>query len=90
MCSITTKLILAFLLVSLISIGTIVVLTRFSANREFTKFISNQYEAELVEELEGYYLKNSSWDGINETWTWAEQDQFGRKAIIPPTIALQT
>lgn len=64
--SLTTKLILAFLFVSLISIGVIVILTRFSANREFSKFVSNQYEAELVEELEGFYAKNSSWDGIDQ------------------------
>jgi two-component system sensor histidine kinase BaeS len=62
--SITTKLILAFLLVSLISISTIVVLTRFSTRREFDKFVSNQYEAELVKNLGNYYQENNSWDGV--------------------------
>jgi two-component system, OmpR family, sensor histidine kinase BaeS len=63
--SITTKLILAFLLVSLISIGTMVVLTRFSTRREFDKFVSNQYQAELVESLGNYYQENNSWDGVD-------------------------
>jgi two-component system sensor histidine kinase BaeS len=63
--SITTKLILAFLLVSLISISTMVVLTRFSTRREFDKFVSNQYEAELVETLADYYQDNKSWDGVD-------------------------
>src|SRR5690348_8671771 len=62
--SITTKLILAFLLVSLISIGTMVVLTRLSTRREFDKFVSNQYQAELVENLGNYYRENNSWDGV--------------------------
>lgn len=86
--SITTKLILAFLFVSLISIGTIVVLTRFSANREFTKFISNQYEAELVEELEGYYAKNTSWDGINEAAIGHMQNQFGPESDRPSNFCI--
>ncbi|MBL8078566.1 MAG: HAMP domain-containing protein [Anaerolineales bacterium] len=86
--SITTKLILAFLFVSLISIGTIVVLTRFSANREFTKFISNQYEAELVEELEGYYAKSTSWDGINEAAIGHMQNQFGPENDRPSNFCI--
>ena len=57
--SITTKLILAFLAVSLISIGVIVASIRFSTNREFDKFISNQYESELAEELVKYYETNN-------------------------------
>lgn len=86
--SITTKLILAFLFVSLISIGTIVVLTRFSANREFNKFISNQYEEELVEELERYYAKNTSWDGINEADTGHMQNQFGPEGDHPSNYCI--
>lgn len=75
--SITTKLILAFLLVSLISISTIVVLTRFSTRREFDKFVSNQYEAELVENLEEYYQNNQSWDGVNLVPIGRMPNQFG-------------
>jgi signal transduction histidine kinase len=75
--SLTTKLILAFLFVSLVSIGVIVILTRFSANREFSKFVSNQYEAELAEELEGYYASNSSWQGVDEAYIGRTANQFG-------------
>jgi signal transduction histidine kinase len=86
--SLTTKLILAFLFVSLISIGIIVILTRFSANREFNKFISNQYEAELVEELEGYYAKNSSWNGINEASIGHMRSQFGPEGDRPSNFCV--
>jgi two-component system, OmpR family, sensor histidine kinase BaeS len=75
--SITTKLILAFLLVSLISISTIVVLTRFSTRREFDKFISNQYEAELAETLGEYYQNNQSWEGVNLVAIGRMPHQFG-------------
>jgi two-component system, OmpR family, sensor histidine kinase BaeS len=75
--SITTKLILAFLLVSLISISTIVVLTRFSTRREFDKFISNQYAAELAETLGEYYQNNQSWEGVNLVAIGRMPHQFG-------------
>lgn len=75
--SITTKLILAFLLVSLISIGTIVVLTRFSTHREFDKFVSNQYQAELVENLGNYYQANNSWEGVDQAHLGYMPNQMG-------------
>ena len=64
--SLTTKLILAFLAVSLISIGVIVGLTRFSTNREFNKFVSNQYETDLTNELARYYQANETWDNVGQ------------------------
>ncbi len=47
----TTKLLLAFLLISIISSGIIVLFTRVATNREFEKFISDRYKTELVEEM---------------------------------------
>jgi signal transduction histidine kinase len=75
--SITTKLILAFLLVSLISIITMVVLTRFSTRREFDKFVFNQYEAELVDNLAAYHQNNESWDGVDLVPIGRMPNQFG-------------
>lgn len=60
----TTKLILAFLLVSLFSSGVIVASTRIATNREFDKFVNDRYKTELVDELEIYYTENKTWDGI--------------------------
>ena len=64
----TTKLILAFLLVSLFSSGVIVASTRIATNREFDKFVNDRYEKELVDELEIYYNENRTWDGIEGTF----------------------
>ena len=69
----TTKLILAFLLVSIISSGIIVLFTRVATNREFEKFISDKYKSELVEELGRYYQQNQTWDGVEKDFK-----QFGR------------
>ncbi len=75
--SLTSKLILAFLTVSLISIGVIVASTRFSTSREFNKFISNQYEAELVEELERFYRTNQTWENVGNSYLGLTAAQFG-------------
>ncbi len=77
--SITTKLILAFLTVSLISIGVIVASARFSTNREFDKFLTDQYETELVEELARYYETNQSWDNVGNAYLGLTSAQFGGK-----------
>jgi signal transduction histidine kinase len=62
----TTKLILAFLLVSLFSTGIIVAFTRAATNREFDRFVNDKYQAEMVEELAGYYAENQTWEGVDK------------------------
>ena len=64
----TTKLILAFLLVSLFSTVIIVGFTRFATNREFNKFVNNQYQADLVDELATYHQDHQSWVGIENLY----------------------
>jgi signal transduction histidine kinase len=64
----TTKLIFAFLLISLFSAGIIVVFTRVATNREFSKFINDKYKADLVNQLVTYYQENQTWDGLEKTF----------------------
>ena len=75
--TLTSKLILAFLAVSLISIGVIIASTRFSTNREFDKFLSNQFKTELAEELARYYETNKTWDNIGQADLGLTTTQFG-------------
>lgn len=86
--SLTTKLILAFLAVSLISIGVIVASTRFSTNREFNKFLSNQYESELVEELARYYESNQSWNNVNQAYLGLTSTRFGPQGGRPSNFCV--
>jgi signal transduction histidine kinase len=62
----TTKLILAFVAVSLLGSGIIVVLTRVATDREFTKLINDRYKAEVASKLADYYAGNGSWTGVEE------------------------
>ena len=75
----TTKLILAFLVVSLFSTGIIVVFTRVATNREFDKFVNNQYEADLVDQLATYYQENQTWDGIEKNF---KRDHNGARPLF--------
>ncbi|MBI5951363.1 MAG: HAMP domain-containing protein [Chloroflexi bacterium] len=70
----TTKLILAFLLVSLFSTGIIVVFTRVATNREFDRFVNDKYQAEMVEELAGHYSENQNWNGVEKVFSRNEGD----------------
>ena len=69
----TTKLILAFLLISLFSTGIIAAFTRISTNREFDRFVSDRYKADLVDQLEKYYQDHQTWAGVE---TLFNRDHF--------------
>lgn len=70
----STKLILAFLLISVFSTGIIVVFTRVLTSREFERFIDDRYEYELAEDLARYYSRNRTWDGVeNEFQRYGHQ-----------------
>ncbi len=86
--SITTKLILAFLFVSLISIGLIVASTRFSANREFDKFLSNQYETELAEEITRYFETKRTWEDIDKAYLGPTAAHFGPQGNRPSNFSI--
>lgn len=74
----STKLILAFLMISVVSTGIIVVFTRVLANREFERFMDDRYEAELAEDLARYYNRNQSWDGVEKEFQrdWHEPGNY--------------
>jgi two-component system sensor histidine kinase BaeS len=73
----TSKLIIAFLFVSLLSISIVAIFTRVATNREFDKFINNQYKAELMDELVNYYSEHQTWNGVRESLRRFNQGQFG-------------
>ncbi|MCL4528881.1 MAG: ATP-binding protein [Chloroflexi bacterium] len=62
--SITTKLVLAFLTVSLLSTLLVVLFTRWRSAEEFRSFLLDQNRPSIVTTLSGYYQKNGSWRGI--------------------------
>ena len=63
--SITTKLVLAFLTVSLLGTLLVVLFTRWRSAEEFRSFLLDQNRPSIVTTLSGYYQKNGSWQGIS-------------------------
>ena len=63
--SISTKLILAFLSIGIISLTVIFITARWNTRAEFIKFLSDQNQSNIVSELSTYYTQNGSWDGAD-------------------------
>lgn len=62
--SITLKLILSFLFISLVSILLIVIFIRYTTDREFRRFTVINDRTTLMGTLQDYYVTHDSWNGI--------------------------
>src|SRR6266498_4488221 len=66
--SISTKLILAFLSIGIVSVTIIFILARWNTRQEFIRFLSDQNRTDLVSELTEYYQTNGTWEGSEQIW----------------------
>ena len=62
--SISSKLILAFLSIGILSVASIFVTARWNTRAEFIRFLTDQNQNDLVEVLANYHLQNGSWEGV--------------------------
>ena len=65
--SISSKLIIAFMVVSLAGIILISFLALYTTRKEFNKFSFDKNQSNLVTALQDYYLQYNSWNGIETT-----------------------
>jgi len=89
--SISTKLILAFLSIGIISLAVIFVTARWNTRQEFIRFLSDQTQNNMVSSLTSYYQQNGSWDGIEYIFVQTNNHQGpggpgGPNRIIPFTL----
>lgn len=63
--SITFKLILAFIAISVISTALVVVFTRWRSSEEFRSFMIDQNRPSMVTAFSDYYQQHGSWQGIS-------------------------
>ena len=91
--SISTKLILAFLGIGIISIATLFTTARSSTRPAFISYVSDQTEKDLAAQLSIYHFKNGSWDGVERIFLFRKdprQPGFGPmpdRKIVPFTLA---
>lgn len=63
--SISTKLILAFLSIGIVSVTIIFITARWNTRQEFIRFLSDQDRTNIVAQLTNYYEENGTWVGAN-------------------------
>jgi len=63
--SVTVKLILSFLVVSLASVSLIAFLARWNTQQEFSTFVFDRNSSEMVSVLTDYYQIKGNWEGVN-------------------------
>ena len=78
--SLTFKLILAFLLVSLTGAALFAVFAKSATAKEFDRFALEQVQSDFVANMLAYYRARGSWTGIAEI--------FHQGALPPPPLAL--
>jgi len=62
--SITVKLLLSFLVISMLSVLLIVLSARLLTEREFRSYLFTQNRNDIITSLADYYGKNGSWQGV--------------------------
>src|SRR5512141_1910410 len=61
--SISTKLILAFLSIGIISVTVIFLTARWNTRQEFIRFLTEQDRTNIISQLTEYYEVNRTWAG---------------------------
>lgn len=62
--SLSLKLTLAFLFVSIIGVALVAALVSLRTRREFDRFVLDRYQLDLLEDLSAYYQQNGNWNEI--------------------------
>ena len=66
--SLRSKLILAFLLVSLVVIAVVIVFARWNTSTEFRQYVFNRNQENFVSVLARYYAQEESWAGVHQVF----------------------
>ncbi len=82
--SISTKLILAFLSIGIVSVMIIFMTARWNTRQEFIRFLSDQNRTDIVTLLTNYYETNGSWSGVESIWLQSNYPQPQQQNGFPP------
>src|SRR5512147_2637325 len=82
--SISFKLILSFLGISLVSVLLIVLFARYTTNLEFRRFATTNERSTLKGTLQDYYVTHGSWDGIDRAQLFTRYPSYTGTGSPPP------
>lgn len=71
--SISTKLIIAFLSIGIISVGVIFVTARWNTRQEFISFLNDQSQSNIITNLTVFHQQNGSWEGAEYLFVQADR-----------------
>jgi len=72
-----TKLTLAFLAVGLAGVGLVALAASRTTQSEFGRFLFDQAQASLAQELEAFYAEHGSFEGAEALWSSPDRPSFG-------------
>lgn len=85
--SISTKLILAFLSIGIVSVAIIFMTARWNTRNEFIRFLTDQNRTDIVTLLTNYYAENGTWVGAEIIWYQPnDHSDFGPPRRTPFTL----
>jgi two-component system sensor histidine kinase BaeS len=86
--SLSLKLTLAFLFVSVVGVVLVAFIVRQRTQSEFDRFVLDRYQVDLLEDLSTYYERNGSWDEFSGIVAHAPA-RYGRAvAPVPAPVTL--
>jgi signal transduction histidine kinase len=86
--SLTLKLTLAFLFVSIVGVLLVAFVVWQRTGHEFDKFVLTRYQTDLIDELSAYYDRAGSWDDFNAILIGAQRRYGERAARIFAPVTL--
>ena len=87
--SLTIKLTLAFLFVSVIGVALVAIFVSLQTQREFDRYILSSYQLDLLDDITAYYQQSGSWSELTNIEVRGPFRGFGRGPIrIPAPLTL--
>jgi len=87
--SLSLKLTLAFLFVSIIGVVLVALFVRQRTQREFDRFVLDRYQVDLLADLSAYYQQSGGWDEINAIVIRApDRGHMGSRGTFPAPLTL--
>ncbi len=87
--SISTKLILAFLSIGIVSVAIIVITARWNTRLEFIRFLYDQNQSVIVTSLLNYHQQYGSWEGVEVIFVRGSRPAMGpgpRMEVLQPYV----
>jgi len=85
--SISSKLIIAFLSIGVVSAAVLFITARWNTRQEFINFLTDQNKTNVITQLTEYYVVNGSWVEVGTVFVQQQQPDYEHRPPQPFTLA---